>query len=163
DAMLGAGRRSLQAGRVGFLAELLNHLGTANDTAAAWAGRLLAQEKQPAALPLLVGKLKDPRARVRSAAAFALCWYPSPETVPGLLDALKGEKDRAVREQLLTALAQTGDARGLDALLSAAKGDVQGQLGIELARGLARVKDRKALPVLAAMTGRSKDQQYLWE
>jgi hypothetical protein len=161
--VLYAGRLSLQAGRLVFLGELLKHLQEGRDQTAEWVARLLAQEQQEAALPVLVEKLKDPGARVRSAAAFALCWYPSPKAVPGLLDALKAEKDAGVRTQLLTALAQTGDARGLDALLTAAAGDVKGQLGIELARGLSRIGDKKALPVLATMLGRSQDAQYQWE
>jgi hypothetical protein len=77
----------------------------------------------------------------------------------GLLES----SDGAVRTELLTALAQTGDARGLDVLMAAAKDATEKQNVIELARGLARIKDNKALPVLAALAEKATDPQQQWE
>jgi hypothetical protein len=153
-------RQSLDKGHKEFTAALLDHLRQNDDYSAEWAARVLAQSHVPASLPVLVEKLKNPNAHVRKWSAFALCWYPSPDTVPGLLAAIRTEKDAAVRAEIIIALAQTGDARGLDTLLDACKGEIkEKQFAIELARGLGRVKDKKALPALAALAERFEDDQ----
>ncbi len=164
DTLINVGRDSVGARRPEFTAALIDHLRRHNDRAAEWAARVLAQGQQPAALPVILEKLKEPDASVRKWAAFALCWHPSADTVPGLLAAIKAEKDAAVRNQMLTALAQTGDQRGLDPLIDATKGEFEKYQGMEFARGLARIKDKRALPALAAMLERYKDdRQYQCE
>jgi HEAT repeat protein len=161
SAVLSAARVALQRRHKEFAGILLEHLRTHNDRAAEWAARWLALEKQADALPTLIEKLKSPDAAVRKWSAFALCWNPSAETVPALLAAIKAEKEPAVRAEMLTALAQTGDARGLDVLTEASKGEYEKGHGMELARGLSRIRDKKALPALAAMAERfPNDQQY---
>jgi HEAT repeat protein len=95
--------------------------------------------------------LKDPDAQVRKAAAFNLCWLPSADAVPNLLDAIHSETDRAVKAQLLVALAQTGDKRGLDTLLAAAREPYGPDDAEEIVSGLGRIRDPKALATLADM------------
>jgi hypothetical protein len=159
DALYAAARASIQAGREEFVAVVLDHLRCKNDRVAEWTARILAQEHQPAVLPVLLDKLKEKDPAVRNWAAFALCWYPTKDTVPGMLAAIEAEKDAAVKMQMLVALAQTGDPRGLDPLMTAAKAEKDKWNQIELARGLGRIKDKQALPVLAQMAQATKDDQ----
>jgi hypothetical protein len=164
DTLINVGRDSVSGRHPVFTTALIDHLGRHNDRAAEWAARVLAQGHEAAALPVILEKLKDPDANVRRWAALALCWHPSATTVPGLLAAIKAEKDSGVRNEMLTALAQTGDERGLDALMEGTKGEFEKHHGIEFARGLARIKDKRALPALSAMVERHKDDpQYQCE
>jgi hypothetical protein len=138
---------------------LLDHLRCKNDHSASQAAYYLAQIKHPEVLPLLLDKIKEKDPAVRKWAAYDLCWYPSKDTVPGLLAAIEAEKDTEVKAELLNALAMTGDPRGLDALMAAAK-TVKGRPNvISVARGLGRIKDKKALPVLAEMAQRASEDQ----
>jgi hypothetical protein len=50
---------------------------------------------------------------------------------------------------MLVALAQTGDQRGLDTLLAAAHQPYDVGVTAQIARGLGRIRDPKALPALA--------------
>jgi HEAT repeat protein len=125
---------------------------------------LLCQEHQAAVVPPQIEWLKDVSEDVRASAAFNLCWLPGPDAVPGLLDALKVEKTPRVRGQMLQALAQTGDKRGLDALLAAAAEDWDETTLTEIVRGLARVRDKRALPILADLASRPKASDgFTWE
>ena len=136
DAVLDAARARIQAGDKQFTGGLVGYVKEDRGSAARWAGRLLCQEHQAAVVPLQVEWLKDVSEDVRASAAFNLCWLPSADAVPGLLDALKVEKIPHVRGQMLQALAQTGDNRGLDALLAAAAEDWDETTLIEFVRGL---------------------------
>jgi HEAT repeat protein len=67
---------------------------------------------------------------------------------------------------MLDALAQTGNRRGLDALMAAADSPHNTRTRGEIARGLARIGAPKALPALAKfarMRQASSDLQSTWE
>ena len=103
------------------------------------------------AVPIMVRWLRDDDAQVRESGAFNLCWTPSPLAVPGLVDALQSETNAVAKKQMLEALAQTDDPRGLSLLLAAAR-DCRDKSTLSIiARGLSRIRDPKALPVLANM------------
>jgi len=93
--------------------------------------------------------LKDNDAEVRKAGVFNLCWLPSTGAVPNLLDAIHSESDPEVRAQMLVALAQTGDNRGLETLLAAAREPHDTVTSAEIVRGLGRIRDPRALTTLA--------------
>jgi hypothetical protein len=145
---LDAMRHSIDAGHEKFIQLLLDHLRTASGPSFDWVGRLLAQEHEATAVPILVARLKDADATVRHQAAFNLCWIPSPDAVPGLLAALHEETDDGARDNIVMAICQTGDARGLDALITAAKSAKKQAVLIQLCRGFSRIGDAKALPAV---------------
>jgi hypothetical protein len=158
-ALCAACQEGYQGDRKELHAILLDHLRCRNDRSASQAGYYLAQIHHPDVLPLLLDKIREKDPAVRKWAAYALCWYPSKDTVPGLLAAIEADKDMEVKAELLNALAMTGDPRGLDTLMAAAK-TVKGRPNvISIARGLGRIKDRKALPVLAEMAQRASEDQ----
>jgi len=131
------------------MAGLFAYLETHRDDKAQWIGRLLCQEENKRVIPLMLSWLKDSDAQIRRMAAFNLCWLPSADIVPGLLDAIHSENDLEVRAQMLVALAQTGDKRGLETLLAAARISHNPDVVSEIARGLGRIRDPRALATLA--------------
>jgi hypothetical protein len=149
DEALDIARTEIQAGHQIFIAGLFAHLANHRDNNAQWVARILCQENQKQVIPVMLDWLKDNGAQVRKVAALNLCWLPSPDTVPGLLNAIRSENDLAVKSQMIEALAQTGDQRGLETLIEAATESTYPDDKVELVRGLGRIRDPKALPVLA--------------
>jgi hypothetical protein len=154
DAILDGARTRIQSRDKRFIGDLVEYVKKDRGSTAQWAGRLLCQEHQSAVVPLQLEWLKDGSAEVRASAAFNLCWLASEDAIPGLLEALKVEKVPRVREELLRAIGQTGDKRGLDVLLTAAADDKDKTTLCEVARGLARIGDKRALPALAELASR---------
>jgi HEAT repeat protein len=128
---------------------LFAYLTTHRDDKAQWIARLFCQEGQKQVVPVLLDWLKDSDAQVRQSAALNLCWFPSTDAVLHLLDAIQSERDPTVRDQMLIALAQTGDRRGLETLLTAAHDSHDPYVESEIARGLGRIGDNQALAPLA--------------
>jgi hypothetical protein len=159
DGALDAARIEIQAGRQTFIASLFAYLQTHRDDKARWIGRLFCQEGQKQVVPVMVRWLKDGDAQVRKAAALNLCWLPSADAVPNLLDAIHSENDPEVKEQMLVALAQTGDERGLETLLKAAREPLGSGDAEEIVRGLGRIRDPRALPALADIVSASKNSK----
>jgi hypothetical protein len=149
DDALEAARVEIKAGRQIFMDGLFAYLGTHGDRTAQWIGRLLCQEGQKQAIPVMLTWLKDKDSQVRNAGAFNLCWLPSAAAVSDLLIAIQSESDREVKGQMLVALAQTGDPRGLEALLAAAREPYDSEVAAQIMRGLGRIRDPKALTALA--------------
>lgn len=149
DDALDAVRVEIKAGRHTFNDGLLAYLGTHRDRTASWVARLLCQEGQKQAIPVMLTWLKDKDSQVRKAGAFNLCWLPSADAVSDLLEAIPAESDREAKGQMLVALAQSGDQRGLETLLTAAREHYDSEIAAEITRGLGRIRDPKALPTLA--------------
>lgn len=164
DELIDAARQRIATKDKEFINGLLQYTRAHRDSVAQWTARVLCQSKQPEIIPVMVKWLKDSDPRTREMAAFNLCWIPSAESVPGLLRALEKEKIPSVKERITIALAQTGDRRVLDPLLAAAREIQEGNTAIEIARGLSRIKDARALSALAEMAIRFKgDDQAAWD
>jgi hypothetical protein len=151
DATLGAMFDETKVGRKMFIDGMFAYLANHRDSNAQWIGRVLGRAGQRRVIPIMVAWLKDKDPQVRKSGAFNLCWLPSADAVADLLDAIQSESDREVKGQMLEALAQTGDQRGLEALLAAAREPYDLGVASGIARGLGRIRDPKALPALAAM------------
>jgi hypothetical protein len=151
DATFTAMVDEIKAGRKIFIDGLFAYLANHRDSNAEWIGRVLCQQGQGRAIPVMVAWLKDKDPQVRKSGAFNLCWLPSADAVSDLLDAIQSESDREVKGQMLEALAQTGHQRGLEALLAAAREPFDFGVASGIARGLGRIRDPKALPALADM------------
>jgi hypothetical protein len=151
DTTVGAMRDETKAGRKMFIDGMFAYLANHRDNNAQWIGRVLCQQGQGRAIPVMLAWLKDKDPEVRKSGAFNLCWLPSADAVSDLRDAIQSESDREVKGQMLEALAQTGDQRGLEALLAAAREPDDLGVASAIARGLGRIRDPKALPALADM------------
>jgi hypothetical protein len=151
DNALDAARVEIKAGREMFIDGLFTYLATHRDSSAQWIGRLLCQEGQKKVIPIMLTWLKDNDPQVRHSGAFNLCWLPSADAISDLLNAIHAERDGEVKAQMLVALAQTGDQRGLETLLAAAREPYDMVVTAEIVRGLGRIRDPKALPTLADM------------
>jgi hypothetical protein len=96
---------------------------------------------------------KDPEmvARLRQVMATLEKVFPKPAPDP--------------HSMLLTVIARSGDKRGLEVLLAALRHEESPDLLVEVDRGLARIKDPKALPLLArlALEQADKDQRLCYE
>jgi len=149
DNALDAARVEIKAGRQIFIDGLFSYLATHRDSTAQQIGRLLCQEGQKKALPIMLTWLKDKDPQVRKSGAFNLCWLPNDGAVSDLLDAIHAESDREFKGQMLVALAQTGDQRGLETLLAATREPYDVGVTAEIVRGLGRIRNPKALPTLA--------------
>jgi len=99
-------------------ATLRNKLDASAPNVRARAAFALASVQDTAAIPLLLDHLQAGVPVVRTDAAFALAQMP-PERVPAarLLETLRQERDPTMQRYLITALARTGDAASLRALL----------------------------------------------
>jgi HEAT repeat protein len=85
----------------------------------------------------LQGALRDPRADIRSMAAFKLGNDRVTEAIPWLAEALAAEKAIGTRTHMANALAQLGDKRGQDALeslcQSAGQSDPRAEAAVRIA------------------------------
>jgi HEAT repeat protein len=98
-----------------------------------------------AALSSLLAALTHPEWLVRLHAVEALGKTRSPEAVNPLLSVLFNDRDAAVREDVVRALGQIGDARAVDFLVTAMKEPGLRPLAVE---ALGQIGDRRAVPVL---------------
>lgn len=146
---LDAVRIEIKSGRQTFVDGLFAYLGSNRDQNAQFIARLLCQEKQTQVIPVMLGWLKSNETQMRKTAALNLCWLPSADAVSSLLDAIHTETDPEVKAQMLVALAQIGDKRGLEALLAAVREPGAPDFTAEIVRGLGRIRDDKALAKLA--------------
>lgn len=159
DSSLDAVRHAIDAKHEPFIQGILDHLRTASGPSFDWPGRLLAQQHEARVIPILTSRLQDADATVRSDSAFNLCWIPSHDAVPDLLSALRKESDTETKNQILIAICQTDDSIALDDLLAAAETATDLNLRIELCRGLARIKNARSLPALAALALQTDNDQ----
>ena len=88
------------------------------------------------------------------------------QSVPPLLEAIAAEKDKRARATMIEALAMTGDARGFDVLAAALNEDLPiNNTKVYAVIGLGRIRDAKALPLLAKIAidfEDSKDNTWYW-
>ena len=157
DALLNAMRTEIKAGREFFIDGLVGYIKTNHDDKAQWIGRVLAQEHRKEIVPIITAWLKADDASVRKAAAFNLSWLPDANAVPALTNAIRSEIDPSARAQMLMALAQNPDSRGLDTLLSCTDEPLELYVRGEIVRGVARIRNPRALPVLANLAF-----EWLW-
>jgi len=101
-----------------------------------------------AALPSLLEALKHPEWLVRLHAVEALAKSRSADAVEPLLWALFNDHDQAVREDVVRALGDLGDARATEFLVTAMKEPGLRPLAVD---ALGKIGDRRALPVLIAV------------
>lgn len=154
DSALGVIQAEIKAQRQPFLKDVFEYVESHRDRNAGSMGRTLCLEKQRLVIPIMLRWLQDEDPEVRRTAAHNLCFLPDPSSVAGLVQAIPSEAVPEVKTQMLVALAQTGDKRGLEFLLAAAREPKDTVLLAETARGLGRIRDAKALPVLAKMVAR---------
>ena len=102
-------------------------------------------------LGLITASLGDEDARVRSAAAEALCGFSDPAAVPPLLGALS-DTDADVRMYALRALQGLEDKRVLVPLIYALK-DAHAQVRTEAVSHLRKIGDDEAVPYLIEALG----------
>jgi HEAT repeat protein len=122
--------------------------------AAEWALRVLAVGGDSRAVPILLQWLKSPAAKCRRSGAWNLTEVPSTNATQALLDVVREDSDPTVRDMALVALAQTGDSRGLDILLTAASQSPDRETQLQAVRGLGRIRNPKALTTLALIARR---------
>ena len=101
-----------------------------------------------AALPSLLDALKHPEWLVRLHAVEALAKSRSPDAVEPLLWALFNDHDQAVREDVVRALGDLGDARAMEFLMVAMKEPGLRPLAVD---AMGKIGDRRAVPVLIAV------------
>ncbi len=89
--------------------------------------------------------LDDPDPRVRRACASVLGRLSGPEALEVLLARVEAESDLAVREELLTALGQHGDAKALPAIVGELERRNGSAATAAAARALARIAERLPL------------------
>jgi hypothetical protein len=152
-------RHSIDAGHELFTQMLLEHLRTASGPSFGWTGRLLAQQHEVRVIPALSARLNDSDSTVRFDAAFDLCWIPSHMAVPNLLAQLHKESDAKVKNMILAAISQNDDPRELDDLIAAAQVADDPAVVNELCRGMARIKDARALPAIGAIAMNTSNEQ----
>lgn len=105
----------------------------------------LGQARSPRALPVLLHKLKHPRANVREAAARALGHYGDPKAVKPLVGALDDKRAR-VRFSAVRALGRLADPGALPALKQ--RVDSGDTLAADAALAIGKLKTPKAESVL---------------
>jgi hypothetical protein len=103
------------------------------------------------AIPLLLPRLKDPRAEVRGAAAEALAKIGDPQVVPQL-KALLSDMSASVRIRVAGALAGMGDLSGMS-LLQQLLTDPAPQMRLAGVEALAATPDAAWLGVVRELTG----------
>lgn len=101
-----------------------------------------------AALPCLLDALKHPEWLVRLHAVEALAKSRSADAVEPLLWALFNDPDQAIREDVVRALGDLGDARAREFLVMAMKEPGLRPLAVD---ALGKIGDRRAVPVLIAV------------
>ncbi len=111
----------------------------------------LGKGKDKDDLGLITASLADEDARVRSAAAEALCVFSDPAAVPPLLSAL-GDTDGQVRMYALRALQGIPDPRVLLPLIYALK-DAHAQVRTEAVAHLLKLGEDEAVPYLIEALG----------
>jgi hypothetical protein len=111
----------------------------------------LGEGKDENDLGLITGALGDKDARVRRAAAGALCGFSGHAAVPPLLAALS-DADEDVRMYALRALQGTGDPRVRVPLIYALK-DPHAQVRAEAVSHLRKIGDGEAVPYLIEALG----------
>jgi HEAT repeat protein len=101
-----------------------------------------------AALPSLLAALKHPEWLVRLHAVEALGKSRSADAVEPLLWVLFNDQDQAIREDVVRALGQLGDARALEFLVTVMKEPGLRPLAVD---ALGRIGDRRAVLTLIAV------------
>jgi HEAT repeat protein len=118
-----------------------------NTRARSWICYRVGRRGLHAALPILVHALNDPDSGVRGEAADSLGDIGDPSTGYDLFKRLAVEEDPGVRFLLLGSLGRTRYAPALPALIEALHNADHGSRAW-IARGLARIGDKAALPAL---------------
>ncbi|MBN1304019.1 MAG: HEAT repeat domain-containing protein [Anaerolineales bacterium] len=109
-----------------------------------WGVRVLAQYPEPQS-KWLIQALADREQEVRQCAALALVSHPAPEAIPALIDAMF-DPDVTLSGIAATALTAIGEP-AVEALLTKLPGSSE-HARINMFRVLARICDRRAIPVL---------------
>ncbi len=148
DAVIAAVALRVAAKDVGFAQRLAAHVRAAGETAD-WAVSILdANGYDKLTLPIALGWLRSGSGELRMLGASALERTGAAGAVPTLLAALAHETDDKARHAELSALAGVADQRALEPLLRAAKSAAKADR-LAIANGLGRIKDARALDVLA--------------
>jgi len=112
------------------------------------AAEVLARSKDPRAIPVMIGAMKDWRPAVRAWAIWALTGVKDSRTVKPLTEALKDKDDR-VRIRAADALGQTLSPQAVAPLLAALK-DPNAEVRMWAAMGLGALGDAKTVDPLTA-------------
>jgi len=142
---------------------LFESAGAGCDEHSAWVSRTLALVRDSRVIPLLVKCLKDPDPKGRRLAGWNL-EITHADTVDALVDAIRAETDDGAREFELAALGEIDSPKALDILLAEADHPDGDKPSISVVRGLARIRDPRALKSLATIALLAKNgSQLLWE
>lgn len=143
---------------------LLEALKSDCDDPAVWAARALAVASDSRVVPGLLRFLGSDDPLCRARAAWNLSEIPRPESVMTLQKVIGVETDANARDSEVVALAEIGSPESLDILLAAASQSLGEWARICVVRGLARVRNPKALMTLATVALSAKDNSQLaWE
>jgi HEAT repeat protein len=142
---------------------LQNYAATHRDKAAQSIGRIYAAINNAALTNTLITWLTDSDPNIRREAAIDFCILPSTEAVSPLLKASATETNKEAKESMIEALAQIKDPRCFDLLSKALTKDASKNTQIQIARGFARLKDKRALHYLANLSSTADDEQIRWE
>ena len=148
DAVIAAVALRVAAKDVPFAQRLAAHV-RATGEAADWAVSILnANGYDKLTVPIALGWLRSSSGELRMLGASALQTTGAAGAVPTLIAALAHETDDKARHAELWALAGVADQLALDPLLVAAKSAAKDDR-LAIANGLGRIKDARALDVLA--------------
>ena len=126
--------------------DVLQELLSSPDSEIRWWGvRALASISDPRVVSILIEALADEGAAVRQCAALGLRLHPTPQAIAGLIDCLSDE-DHLVVELSADALAEIGE-QAVPALITVVENE-NPKARLEAVRSLARIGDRRAIPVL---------------
>ena len=126
--------------------DVLQELQSLPDSEIRWWGvRALASISDPRVVSILIEALADEDAAVRQCAALGLRLHPTPQAIAGLIDCLSDE-DHLVVELSADALAEIGE-QAVPALITVVENE-NPKARLEAVRSLARIGDRRAIPVL---------------
>ncbi len=106
-----------------------------------WAARILATSRDPRAVVLLIGALKDRSDKVRAEAGRSLGKIGARRAVQPLTDALMGDPVAMVREEAARALGAIADEHALDAL-SASLGDANYEARVRAMEAMEKMGNR---------------------
>lgn len=124
-----------------------------------WALRAIAEIKSEKTCELLTEALLDPDPAVRQCAALGLRLNPHAPAVSRLVSAL-GDQDRLFASLAADALVAIGE-EAVPALIEVVE-SAQRNAQIEAVRALAKIGDKRAIPVLFAVLGENSALMEYW-
>jgi HEAT repeat protein len=156
-------QKAIEGDHKAVTSRLKQYVSVHKDQAAQTAARIFVAGKNAELTPTLINWLADANENLRKEAAIDFCILPVADAVTHLLKACAAEKNQKVKEAMVEALAQTGDSRCYELMVGAFTPQTEKWTRIQIMRGFARLKDKRALHSLASLSTKAEDDQVRWE